>query len=302
MAANYWASTQRRHWLFSRESLRQIRQDLEDEDRDLIKQYPMVDRRLLSIFFNQQLGKLGKRIGIKQQALATAQIYIRRFYIKVDIRYTNPYLILATALYLACKMEETPHHIKTFSQEARIIWPDLIPSDVSKLGECEFYLISELNSQLIVHHPHRTLENLRSTLELAQDEMSLAWSVINDHYLTDLPLLVPPHVIAISAVFLAMTLKTTQGGLQAAAGTVAALANALPVSEEFSPAGATTLDSPQEKMENLVNWLAEGGIEIQVVVDCSQEIVSLYDIWEQYNEKTCREQVARLVKSRALDK
>ena len=132
--------------------------------------------------------------------------------------------------------------------------------------------------------------------------MSLAWSVINDHYLTDLPLLVPPHVIAISAVFLAMTLKTTQGGLQAAAGTVAALANALPVSEEFSPAGATTLDSPQEKMENLVNWLAEGGIEIQVVVDCSQEIVSLYDIWEQYNEKTCREQVARLVKSRALDK
>lgn len=62
-------------------------------------------------------------MGIKQQALATAQVYIRRFYTKVDIRRTNPYLILATALYLACKMEESPHHIKYLVSEARSQWP-----------------------------------------------------------------------------------------------------------------------------------------------------------------------------------
>ncbi len=55
MAANYWASTQRRHWQFSRENLTNIRQQLEDEDRSLVQQYPLPDRRLLSKFFNERM-------------------------------------------------------------------------------------------------------------------------------------------------------------------------------------------------------------------------------------------------------
>ena len=54
MAANYWASTQRRHWQFSRESLSDVRRQLEEEERTLVQQYPLPDRRLLSIFFNQR--------------------------------------------------------------------------------------------------------------------------------------------------------------------------------------------------------------------------------------------------------
>ena len=138
MAANYWASTQRRHWQFSRESLSEVRQQLEDEEKTIVQQYPLPDRRLLSIFFNQrkhcitgvkqcltftELVKLGKRLHVRQQALATAQIYVRRFYIRVEIRRTNPYLVLATALYLACKMEESPQHIRSVVTEARTIWP-----------------------------------------------------------------------------------------------------------------------------------------------------------------------------------
>ena len=144
MAANYWASTQRRHWQFSRETLAEIRQKLEDDDRALVQQYPLPDRRLLSQFFNQrtyshsllntadffdkstlELGKLGKKLVVRQQALATAQVYLRRFYSKVEIRRTNPYLVLATALYLACKMEECPQHIRVVVSEARQMWPGL---------------------------------------------------------------------------------------------------------------------------------------------------------------------------------
>lgn len=55
MAANYWASTQRRHWHFSRETLAEIRQKLEEDDRALVQQYPLPDRRLLSNFFNQRM-------------------------------------------------------------------------------------------------------------------------------------------------------------------------------------------------------------------------------------------------------
>ena len=51
MAANYWASTQRRHWQYTRQSLSQIRDGLEEEEKDLIQQYPLPDRRLLCQFF-----------------------------------------------------------------------------------------------------------------------------------------------------------------------------------------------------------------------------------------------------------
>lgn len=55
--------------------------------------------------------------------MATAQMYIKRFYIKVEIRRTNPYLVIATAVYLACKMEECPQHIRLLVTEARSLWP-----------------------------------------------------------------------------------------------------------------------------------------------------------------------------------
>ncbi|KAK0512305.1 hypothetical protein JMJ35_005433 [Cladonia borealis] len=302
MAANYWASTQRRHWQFSRESLNEVRQQLEDEEKTIVQQYPLPDRRLLSILFNQLLVKLGKRLNVKQQALATAQIYVRRFYSRVEIRRTNPYLVLATAFYLACKMEECPQHIRSVVAEARNAWPEYIASDVSKLGECEFYLISEMNSQLIVHHPYRTLHEIQDKLKMAQEDISLAWSIINDHYLTDLPLLVAPHVIAVTAIFLAVTLKPTQTGLQAAASTVAGLSSATSGANDSIGTVSGVPNTQQKKVQYLVSWLAEGEIDIKAVVECSQEIISLYDVWEQYNEKTCKEQIARFVKARGLDK
>ena len=256
---------------------------------------------------------------IRQQALATAQVYIRRFYTKVEIRLTNPYLVLATALYLACKMEECPQHIRVVVMDAKSLWPglcscslqlnvqtnafrDFILADVSKLGEYEFYLISEMNSQLIVHHPYRTLQDLQSTLRMAQEEVSIAWSIINDHYLTDLPLLVAPHIIAVTAIFLALTLKPTQAGLQAAAATATALAQATQSSKELPKPNEGSPNTAQNKIQYMVSWLAESEIDIAAVVDCSQEIISLYETWEQFSEKTCKEQLARCVKGRGADK
>lgn len=72
-------------------------------------------------------------MSVRQQALATAQVYIKRFYIKVEIRRTNPYLILATALYLACKMEECPQHIRVFVSEARQMWPGQLSASFSSV-------------------------------------------------------------------------------------------------------------------------------------------------------------------------
>jgi hypothetical protein len=65
----------------------------------------------------------------RQQAIATAQVYLKRFYTKNEIRQTNPYLVLTTAFYLACKMEECPQHIRFVVGEARGLYPGM--SDIS---------------------------------------------------------------------------------------------------------------------------------------------------------------------------
>ena len=38
------------------------------------------------------------------------------------------------------------------------------------------------------------------------------------------------------------------------------------------------------------------------MVDCTQEIISFYEVQEAYNEKLAREQINRFVKARGLDK
>ncbi|KAI9679432.1 MAG: hypothetical protein M1817_005454 [Caeruleum heppii] len=314
MAANYWASTQRQHWQFTRQQLLDIRTRVED-DRGLVLQFPLPERRLLSIYFRDQIIRLGRKLGMRQQAVATAQVYVRRFYTKVELRRTNPYLVLATAVYLAGKMEECPQHIRLVVSEARNLWPDLITADTAKLGECEFYLISEMNSQLIVHHPYRTLLELQTTLSLTQDETAVAWYVINDHYLTDLPLLHPPHVVAVTSVFLALSLRPSHSTFQpaAAVGTgpsAAAAASTLSSPSLGGPAAtsaSTTASSasngtPQNKVQKLVKYLAESEVDMDNVIECTQQTMALYEVWEQYNDKVCKEQIARFVKARGLDK
>lgn len=178
---------------------------------------------------------------------------------------------------------------------------DCVTSDTSKLGECEFQLISEMNSQLIVHHPYRDLTELQTTLGLNQEEISLAWSIINDHYYTDLPLIHPPHVIAVTAAFLAVVLKPGSGGQLQAQNVQAAMQQAF-ASSAMHNANANAAGGQAARIQKIMTWLAESSISIEAVVDCTQELISLYEIWETFNDKPCKEAVTRFVKARGLDK
>lgn len=79
-----------------------------------------------------------------------------------------------------------------------------------------------MNSQLIVHQPYRTLLMLHSELSLSQDELGLAWSCINDHYMTDLPLLHAPHTIAVTALVLTLVVLPSRAVAASAAAQQAA--------------------------------------------------------------------------------
>ncbi|KAK4133248.1 cyclin-like protein [Trichocladium antarcticum] len=344
MAANFWESTQRRHWQFSKDELAAMRQKLDDEDPALVQMFPLPQLRHLNVYFNQQINRLGKRLGVRQQGMATAQVYLKRFYTRVQIRHTNPYLVISTALYLACKMEECPQHIRLLTQEARSLWSqELIGHDAARVGECEFSLISEMSSQLIVHQPYRTLLAVQTEFGLTHDETSLAWTVINDHYMTDLPLLHPPHIVALTAVLLALVLRPssnaggggnsgTAAGAGAGAG-IAMAATALAQAQARAAAmvagggggpGTPSQGFPQgfpqglqgegaaepkkatdprlAKVQRFAAWLADSNIDIEAMVDCTQELIAFYECHEQYNDKHTKEQITRFIKARALDK
>lgn len=250
--------------------------------------------------------------------MASAQVYLKRFYTRVDIRRTNPYLVITTAMYLACKMEEAPQHIRLVVTEARQLWQDFIGLDTSKIGECEFHLISEMNSQLIIHQPYRTLSSLRGELALADEDVQLARSVINDHYMTDLPLLCAPHTVALVAILLALVLRPNSSGqaqsgpgATAAAGMAAAHAA---LTQAHAQTGAlleapTIPDSKEKQQEARITrvqhfaaWLAESNVDIPAMIDATQEIISFYECYDFYNDKLTREQITRFVKMRGLDK
>lgn len=314
MAANYWDSTQAKFWTFTKPELADLRKGLEKANQQLYNKYPLPDRRLMSIYFQQQLTKLGRRMSLRQQALATAQVYIKRFYLRVEMRKTNPYLIMATAVYLACKMEECPQHIRLMLGEAARQWPELGVSESSKIGECEFALISQLSSRLICHHPYRSLTELSPIFGLSNEETQLAHSIINDSYSTDLVFLYPPHVLAIVAVFLAVVLRPAgqPAGLQAHSTHAAGLQSppqASPTSASgFSPTvsssaaqqaflgGFSGLKQAGPKLSKLVDWLAESKVDMNAVIDATQEMISLYDVWESYSERACKEGITKFVK------
>lgn len=54
MAANYWVSTQRRHWMFSREHLAEIRESLWVRDKDSSHQVQLPDMRIINIYFKDR--------------------------------------------------------------------------------------------------------------------------------------------------------------------------------------------------------------------------------------------------------
>ena len=87
-------------------------------------------------------------------------------------------------------------------------------------------MISEMSSQLIVHHPYRSLTTVQATFSLTQEEYALAWSIINDHYMTDLPLLFAPHIIAFTSILLTLVLRPNTTGIQSASGSAGNMASA----------------------------------------------------------------------------
>ncbi|CAG8433168.1 9569_t:CDS:2 [Diversispora eburnea] len=244
MAANFWASTHGTHWLLNRQQLINSRKD----DLKHINEHELTK---VNIWFAKIITDLGKNLQVRQIIIATAITYFKRFYTKNSYRGTEPYLVAATCMYLACKIEESPHHIKTVISEMKKLTEGKggFPYENQKVAEMEFYLMEELDFKMIVFHPYRALATLAQDLGTKNEDVQNAWWVLNDTYRTDMCLLYPPHVIAAAALYLPIALK------------------------------------------DIREWFA-----LLNITDIVQEIISLYELWTEYNEEKPQEILQRLLK------
>ncbi|KAF8075825.1 cyclin-like protein [Lyophyllum atratum] len=246
MATDFWASSHYKRWVVDRATLKQARADdlqyVDDPDH----------LHFLAIYFANAISKLGKKLGLRQRAIATATVFFRRFYLKNSYCETDPFIVIAACCYVAAKAEESPIHIKNIVAESRSLFSQEhynvkhFPSDHTKLAEMEFYLVDDLECDLVVFHPYRTLLTLckkevtdtaslfgseegeademgaglgaeegtrywgtgEGQLELTEGALQTAWFIINDTYRSDLCLLHPPHIIAIAALYLTFVLNS----------------------------------------------------------------------------------------------
>ncbi|GAA5857260.1 hypothetical protein JCM9279_000755 [Rhodotorula babjevae] len=221
MSANFYLSSHANQHLHPRAALVTAR--LED--------YRLANEQELGwieIWSASAMQKICKRLGLRQQVLATAIVFFRRFYLRNSYCETDPALVAAACCYVAAKAEETPVHVKSAVGEAKVVFNDMglhgFTSENHRLAEMEFYLLEELDFHLIVFHPYRALVQLcgrdggataggdegkasrASMLEMDDTALQMAWFIINDTFRSSLCLVHPPHLIAVAAIYLAFAL------------------------------------------------------------------------------------------------
>lgn len=324
MAGSYWTSTQRLHWQYSKAALARQRQELwvmecqlfpqglnivmttrQNRGKDgsdpqqpstTVKNIPIVHRDLhydrdynLRIYCYFLIMKLGRRLNIRQYALATAHVYLSRFLLKASVREVNLYLLVTTCVYLACKVEECPQYIRTLVSEARSLWPEFIPPDPTKVTEFEFYLLEELESYLVVHHPYDAMEQIIQVLQHYEYELNFSnedvqncWSLINDSYINDVHLIYPPHIIAMACMFITISLQNhTNNSSSGSSDSSNGNGSNNGLNKMTNILSSDKLTPEQEKFNK---FMAESQVDLMEVMDTIQQQITLYDHWDKYHE------------------
>lgn len=122
---------------------------------------------------------------------------------------------------------------------------------------------------MIIHHPYRTLEHVAELVGLAHQDLVVAWTIINDTYASDLPLLYPPHIIALSAIYMAF----------------------------FTPSQLRTHVKPTSNSSHtkLIEWYAQSAIDMDAIAEVTQEIICLYQVWQDYKAKECKQWLDKII-------
>lgn len=106
----------------------------------------------LQLFYQGKCQELCRKLGLPRKVQATSIAYIKRMYLKYSVMDHSPRLVMLTSLYLAGKTEES------YISAERIAEVVGEPSLEKAILKFETQIIQDLDFQLIVFNPYRSLE------------------------------------------------------------------------------------------------------------------------------------------------
>lgn len=248
MAGNFWQSSQYQQWLFDKQDLMRERQ------QDLKILNSEEDYHKILIFFANFIQSLGEQLKLRQQVIATATVYFKRFYARNSLKCIDPWLMAPTCVFLASKVEEfgviSNSRLMTTCQTVvknkfSHAYPQEYPYRINSVLECEFFLLEMMDCCLVLYHPYRPLTEYFKELSHEDSLYPLAWRIINDSLRTDVCLLYPPYLIALACLHIASVIQ----------------------------------------QKDLKQWLAECSVDMDKILEISRQILALYELWKNYDEK-----------------
>ncbi|KAF8572353.1 hypothetical protein P879_02212 [Paragonimus westermani] len=291
MARSYWRGSHYLEWLLDRQDVMAHRVG------DLKLLGSEEEYQKVMIFFAEVIQAFGKSVEVRQQVIATATVYFKRFFSRNSFKTVDAWLMAPSCLFLASKVEEFGMlSQKNLLASCRNVvhahysayFPDGFgyPYRAQDVLECEFMLLEAMDCSLIVFHPYRPLvlfcEELRPQLhELADLLLERAWWIVNDSYRTDVCLYYPPYLIALGCLQTAFVLLANNTDLLAS------------VSGSSSISGSSTRHTyshpPQPSVNPLAvadRWFSELNVDMEKVLEVTRHLLNLYDLWRRYDEAT----------------
>ncbi|KAL1518204.1 hypothetical protein ABEB36_001865 [Hypothenemus hampei] len=247
MAGNFWQSSHNQQWLLDKQDLVRERQ----HDLALLTEE---EYQKIFIFFASVIQTLGEQLKLRQQVIATATVYFKRFYARNSLKCIDPLLLAPTCIFLASKVEEfgVISNSRLISTCQTIIknkfgyaYNSEFPYRTNHILECEFYLLENLDCCLIVYQPYRPLLQLVQDIGQEDQLLTLAWRIVNDSLRTDVCLLYPPYQIAIGCLGIACVI----------------------------------LQKDQK------TWFAELNVDLEKIQEIARYVMNLFELWKTYDEK-----------------
>lgn len=251
MAGNFWKSSHNQQWIFDREHITSQRK----EDLKILSE---TEYQKVMIFFTNVIQSIGEAVKVPQQVIATAIVYLKRFYTKYSFQSCDPLLLAPTCIYLASKVEEfgplSNTRLMTMTQNVIKQKFSYAFSEfgysIKQLWECEFYLMELVDCCLVVYHPYRQLIQYVNDLKISDssDILAKAWSILNDTYRTDVILMYPPYMIALASLHMACLSHGVE--------------------------------------EKVRDWFVDLNVDIDKLVEITVIIYDLQEIWTTFDLKT----------------
>ncbi|XP_074645756.1 cyclin-Q-like [Tubulanus polymorphus] len=160
----------------------------------------------------------GLKLRIRSATLATACHIYHKFFAECETMYYDPYLIGATSLYLAGRVEEDHLKLRDVVNVCfRTLHPDQPPLEIGErywnlresVTQCELFIMRVLKFHLVFKHPHKYLlhylKSIYNWLEPTTTEKipiaKTAWSILRDSYHGSVCLRYKPEHIAIAVLY-----------------------------------------------------------------------------------------------------